>query len=362
LALYNAIELLTLISLTFKRRAGLYFWSILFASFGILPYCLGWLVVYFDLTRDFIGMIIETIGWVLVISGQSVVLYSRLHLIITDIKLLRGVLIMIVINGLIWVRTHSQRAHFPLTNIKHTTMTVLLFGSEYSPQDNRRGFNNIFNIMEKISMCCFYLQELIISGLYLWKSVDILKTAFGNTRNMLYKLFAINFVIVMMDVTLMVIEFHDWYVWEQGIKLVTYSVKLKLEFAVLSELIEFVRNRSGTAARPTKNSQYQSTLVPLSSMNKGTAKGPITGTTKETTNTVDQIFTGETQTNTTIAAIDTRPDIGPSNVTDDRIHVVSEVDVDRESVSVYPGDNQSTDELWGPIPGEPPTSMVGRAL
>jgi hypothetical protein len=107
LALYNAIELLTLISLTFKRRAGLYFWSILFACFGILPYCLGWLVVYFDLTRDFIGMIIETIGWVLVISGQSLVLYSRLHLIITDIKLLRGVLIMVVINGLVWVRILS---------------------------------------------------------------------------------------------------------------------------------------------------------------------------------------------------------------------------------------------------------------
>jgi hypothetical protein len=241
-------------------------------------------------------------------------------------------------------------------------MTVLLFGSEYSPQDNRRGFNNIFNIMEKISMCCFYLQELIISGLYLWKSVDILKTAFGNTRNMIYKLFAINFVIVLMDVTLMVIEFHDWYVWEQGIKLVTYSVKLKLEFAVLSELIEFVRNRSGTASRPAKNSQYQSTLVPLSSMNKGTAKGPIKGTAKGTTNTVDQIFSGETHTNTTIAATNTRPDVGPVNVTDDRIHVVSEVDVDRESLSVYPGDNHSTDELWGPIPGEPPKGMVGRAL
>ncbi|SPJ79787.1 uncharacterized protein FTOL_08178 [Fusarium torulosum] len=350
LALYNAIELLTLISLTFKRRAGLYFWSILFASFGIIPYCLGWLFVYFDLMRDYIGMIIETIGWVLVISGQSLVLYSRLHLIVTDIKLLRGVLIMIVINGLVW----------------HTTMTVLLFGSEYSLRDNRRGFNNIFNIMEKISMCCFYLQELIISGVYLWKSADILKTAFGNTRNMLYKLFTINFVIVLMDVTLMVIEFHDWYVWEQGIKLVTYSVKLKLEFAVLSELIDFVRNRSGTTSKPTKNSQYQGTLVPLSSMNKGITKGRIEGTTKGTTkgttNTVDQIFTGETHTNTTIAATNTRPDGGPGNVTDDRIHVVSEVDVDRESLSVYPGDNQSTDELWGPIPGEPPGAMVGMAL
>jgi hypothetical protein len=48
-------------------------------------------------------MIIETVGWVLVITGQSVVLYSRLHLIVTDVKILRAVLIMIILNGLIWV-------------------------------------------------------------------------------------------------------------------------------------------------------------------------------------------------------------------------------------------------------------------
>ncbi|KAF6513450.1 hypothetical protein HZS61_006775 [Fusarium oxysporum f. sp. conglutinans] len=284
LSLYNAIELLTLISLTFKRRSGLYFWSILIASFGIIPYCLGWLIVYFDLTHDYVGMIIETVGWVLVISGQSFVLYSRLHLIVTDVKILRAVLIMIIINGLVW----------------HSTMTVLLFGSEYSPSDNRRGFNNVFNIAEKISMSIFYLQELIISGLYIWKSMEILKTAFGNTRSMLYKLFTINFVIILMDIALLAIEFHDLYVWEQGIKLVTYSIKLKLEFAVLSELIEFVRNRSGTRSRPTKNSENQSTFVPLSSMHKGNTKGT-------TSSTRDFIHAGDSRTNTTIAATNPIP-------------------------------------------------------
>ncbi|KAF5549335.1 hypothetical protein FMEXI_4322 [Fusarium mexicanum] len=312
LSLYNAIELLTLISLTFKRRSGLYFWSILIASFGIIPYCLGWLVVYFDLTHDYVGMIIETVGWVLVITGQSVVLYSRLHLIVTDVKILRSVLIMIIINGLVW----------------HSTMTVLLFGSEYSPSDNRRGFNNVFNIMEKISMSMFYLQELIISGLYIWKSMEILKTAFGDTKNMLYKLFTINFVIVLMDIALLAIEFHDLYVWEQGIKLVTYSIKLKLEFAVLSELIEFVRNRSGTRSRPTKNSANQSTLVPLSSIHKGHTKGTASSTR-------DFIHAGDSRTNTTIAATNPIPAVR----TNDSIHVLREIDV--ESLSAYPGNNQN---------------------
>ncbi|KAF4454387.1 hypothetical protein F53441_3104 [Fusarium austroafricanum] len=344
LSLYNAVELLTLIVLTFKRRAGLYFWSILIASFGIIPYCLGWMVVYFDLTHDYIGMIIETIGWVLVISGQSVVLYSRLHLIVTDKNILRAVLIMIIINGIVW----------------HTTMTVLLFGSEYSPGDNKQGFNNVFNIAEKNSMCCFYVQELIISGLYIWKSMDILNTAFGNTKTMLHKLFAINIVIVLMDIALLAIEFYDLYIWEQGIKLVTYSIKLKLEFAVLSELIEFVRNRSGTRSRPTNKSENQRTLVPLSSMQKGNTKGSIIkpmskGTVDNGMGRRDFIHAGESQTNTTIAASNAVS--VPLVATRDRIHVMREVDV--ESLSAYQGNNRSTDELWGNQPG---SEMVGRAF
>ncbi|KAL6917289.1 hypothetical protein FSHL1_008716 [Fusarium sambucinum] len=342
LALYNAIELLTLIYLTFKRKAGLYFWSILIASFGILPYCLGWLVVYFDLTHDYVGMIIETIGWVLVISGQSVVLYSRLHLILNDRMILRSVLAVIIINGIIW----------------HTTMTVLLFGSEYSPRDNRNGFNSVFNIAEKISMCCFYMQELTISGIYMWKSLDILKTAFGNTRTMLHKLFAINIAIVIMDVAMIVIELMDFYVWEQGIKLVTYSIKLKLEFAVLSELIEFVRSRSGTQSRPTKPSQNQTTLVPLSAVRRGSTKP--TGFTRETPTgfTRDRIYSGDTHTNITIAAAPPQQIQEP--ISDDRIHVVRQVDV--ESLNAYANTERSTEELFEYMPDELPPELMPRAL
>lgn len=41
LALYNALELLLLIFTTFRAFRGLYFWSLLFASFGIIPYVIG---------------------------------------------------------------------------------------------------------------------------------------------------------------------------------------------------------------------------------------------------------------------------------------------------------------------------------
>ena len=47
LSIYNGLELLLLVFTTFRRFKGLYFWSLLIASFGLLPYTTGLLIMYF---------------------------------------------------------------------------------------------------------------------------------------------------------------------------------------------------------------------------------------------------------------------------------------------------------------------------
>jgi len=54
LALYNAIELLILIFATFQRYAGLYFWALVIASSGILPYVFGFECGYFQLAPQLV--------------------------------------------------------------------------------------------------------------------------------------------------------------------------------------------------------------------------------------------------------------------------------------------------------------------
>ncbi|EEU35483.1 uncharacterized protein NECHADRAFT_51153 [Fusarium vanettenii 77-13-4] len=316
LAMCNAFELLCLIFMTFKRRSGLYFWSILLASFGVIPYCVGWLIVYFDFTHDYVGMIIDSVGWVLLVSGQSVVLYSRLHLVVTDARILRGVLCMIVINGVVW----------------HTSITVLLFGSTYSPNKSKRGFNAVFNVLEKVQMTCFCIQEFIISGLYIWKTIGILKTAFGNTRRVLWQLFAINIVIVIMDIALLAIEYKNYFVWQQGIKVVIYSIKLKLEFAVLGELIDFIRHRGGTQSGSNRDYRNTGAFVELSAHKPGKDKKTATMTDP----TRDDL-----ESNTVIVASKGSP-LGDGS--GDEIRVVTRVD--DESLNVDPRDDRSTDELY----------------
>jgi hypothetical protein len=50
LSIYNAIELIALVFITFTRYKGVYFWSLLIASWGIIPYTLGFLLKFFEVT------------------------------------------------------------------------------------------------------------------------------------------------------------------------------------------------------------------------------------------------------------------------------------------------------------------------
>jgi hypothetical protein len=88
LAIYNALELLAIVFLTFSRYRGVYFWSLLVASWGIIPFSLGILIKFFNLVpgNSWVSELLLTIGWWTMVSGQSVVLWSRLHLMLTGTR------------------------------------------------------------------------------------------------------------------------------------------------------------------------------------------------------------------------------------------------------------------------------------
>ena len=56
----------------------------------------------------------------------------------------------------------------------------------------------------------------------------------------MYQLIVINIAIIMMDIALLSIEYASLYLLETIMKGFTYSLKLKLEFTILSRLINFV--------------------------------------------------------------------------------------------------------------------------
>jgi hypothetical protein len=54
------------------------------------------------------------------------------------------------------------------------------------------------------------------------------------------ELLSINVWIIIMDVALLAVEYQNRHVIEQSLKGVVYSVKLKLEFAILNKLVAMV--------------------------------------------------------------------------------------------------------------------------
>lgn len=143
IALYNVIELTCIILTTFKKRRGLYFVSFCVATWGIPPYSIAFLVLGLHQPTGpaiygYVTMIV--VGWVCTVSGQSVVLYSRLHLVDRDRRHLRLVLAMIITNGV----------------LLHSVTTVMVFGANSIENPGR--FYEPYSIMEKIQVTIFFVQ------------------------------------------------------------------------------------------------------------------------------------------------------------------------------------------------------------
>ncbi|KAJ5787679.1 hypothetical protein N7457_002669 [Penicillium paradoxum] len=231
LALYNSLELAVLIFATFKRYEGLYFWSLLLAGLlGVVPQSVSFILKYFDFAPLWFTLTLSTIGWYFMVTGQALVLFSRLNLVVQNRNVQRFVLGMIICDAI----------------ALHIPTTVLTYGSNFIGSSM---WVHAYTIMERIELTGFCLQETIISGLYIFHSVKILRLLppMGNNtdpgRAILYQTLAINFLIILLDVSLMTMGFLDYFVIQTTFKSFVYSLKLKLEFGVLGRLLSLMRSR-----------------------------------------------------------------------------------------------------------------------
>lgn len=239
IALYNALELFILLFLTFQQYRGLYFWT-MFVSVvvGVIPHTIGYLLEFFRLAPLWVGLTISTIGFYAMVPGQSVVLYSRLHLVVQDHRILRFVLWLIIIDAIILL----------------IPTTVLTFSTAYVGTITIiRGYN----VMERMQLAWFCAQEFLISGIYISEAIKLLRLMPEKDRRrtrIMYELLAINFVIILMDVGLLLVEYIGYYPLQTTLKPMVYSIKLKLEFGVLGKLVALVQTHR---SQPTSSEQEE---------------------------------------------------------------------------------------------------------
>lgn len=233
IACYNSIEIYIFILRTFKRKTGLYFWSMLAANSGIPIHAIGVLLRFFGLAPNLPMCVVISVGWFLMVSGQALVLYSRLHLVVGDPRKTRWVLVMIITLFLV--------IQLP---------TSLLFITANSNIYTQPLSERIFDVFEKIQITAFCLQEAIISALYVYeasnglKLMDVIKGP--RVRAMNRQLMGLFVLVVILDITLMVTEYTNNFQIQTTYKPVVYSIKLKVEAMVLNNLLSLVQ--SGTCS------------------------------------------------------------------------------------------------------------------
>jgi hypothetical protein len=225
-AVYNTFEITICLFSIFRKRRGLYFWSILVATLGILVHSIAVLLRFFALAPNLLMCVFTVLGWWAMVTGQSVVLYSRLGLVVSEVWKTHLVASMITMNFF----------------ILHIPVSILFLASNTA---NPAPYINAFNVYEKIQLAGFSIQECIISGLYLWETTTTLKPIMAvkgaEGRKMIRHLAILFLVTVLLDSSLMATQYTDNFEIQTTFKPVVYSVKLKIEFVVLNELLAFTR-------------------------------------------------------------------------------------------------------------------------
>ncbi|KAJ5110560.1 hypothetical protein N7532_001095 [Penicillium argentinense] len=216
---YSALEVGIACLDLFKRYRGLYFFSMQVASWGILLHSIPAQVRFVTNGAEIPLSIPYIIGWYCMVSGQPVVLYSRLHLVVADMGCLRWLLWMIIINAV----------------VMHIPMTVLFYFVTLGSDQ----FVLSAAIYDRIQVVVFAAQDLIICAIYIREALralgPVLEIRGREGRKVIIHLIAINLVVMIMNILLIVTEFKAHFI-QISFKTVVYSVKLKLEFTVLNKL------------------------------------------------------------------------------------------------------------------------------
>lgn len=225
LACWNVLQILVSIFTTFRHYRGLYFWSMLISTLGILLHTITAFLRYFSLAPNFPMCVLICIGWYAMVTGQSVVLYSRLHLVSSYNRHYRWVLCMIAFNFC----------------VLHIPTSILFLGINRGVHS----FDRPFNVYERIQLAGFATQEIILSGLYIWEALTTLKPILdmkgAQGQRVLVNLVAVNVIAVLLDASLLTTEYTNHFDIQTTYKPVVYSIKSLLEFAVLNSLLVVVR-------------------------------------------------------------------------------------------------------------------------
>ena len=157
------------------------------------------------------------------VTGQSLVLYSRLHLAVRDKRILRAILIMIIVDFFL----------FQVPTTLQKFMSTRADPGVWLP---------VYHVYERIQLIVFTLQELIISVIYIRAAVIWLSPSDPKgMRHTKHFLIYLNVLCIALDIAIVCEVSTNQWLYEEASQSLAYAIKLTLEFAVLNKVMEVYR-------------------------------------------------------------------------------------------------------------------------
>jgi hypothetical protein len=232
-AIWSTVPLTMRFLTTVKRRSGVYFWSVLITSWGLCIRQIGILTSFLARKCPWVlRLALAQVGWVMMVTGFSLVLYSRLSIIVQSRRIRLMVLGMIVFNGVVW----------------HTAMTTIAAGKareRYAgDKSGLPGWEHVDYYFERTQIIIFSTQETVISAIYIRAAYQYLKSGFsdkGQKRQIMTALLLVQVAIILIDIGIITIDFLGYLQLKLFVNSFVYAVKLELEMVVLNQLVELSR-------------------------------------------------------------------------------------------------------------------------
>jgi hypothetical protein len=240
IAYWLVLELSFEVYLTFKRHDSLYFWSILVSTWGVALRAIGWTIQMFRPgANPYLCITFMIIGVSAMVTGFSFVLYSRLHLVIRNPRILRVTLVVIVFDGVAFF--------LPLA--------VAQYGVS---SNNPFPYISLVLPAERLYAIGYFLQEIALGCLYIWTAREtVLHSYAARKRKTTAVLIGAQILVILLDIPTLVLAWPSPSMGATVVILGTlhptiYAIKLKIEFVVLNQLVEIVRHGIGTT-NPGRN-------------------------------------------------------------------------------------------------------------
>ncbi|KAF2501648.1 hypothetical protein BU16DRAFT_500894 [Lophium mytilinum] len=266
ISFYLCVELgIRLLWMPMMHKKGLYFWACCVASLGVLTQPLlvilsAWGPLHND--SPYLAHSLLEISWWMMVVPQSLVLYSRLNLVVWNPDHARYVLYMIIFTTLF--------VSFP----------TMGFGISMQSSTEPRRVRFYF-IWDKTQVTVFFVQEVIISLLYIVATRRVLqnRATIGDTKKnitaVMQHLIWCNVLVVILDIALLGLSVSNQYFVAGAFRPCVYGVKLRVEFSILNRLVKCLRGQTDMSYPYSSGNSGQSKKQPDDSSWRSTPRDDV---------------------------------------------------------------------------------------